>query len=208
MRAEAGAHQLPLPTVDGTGRLPTTASPTTGAGEAWPRGALRSAGPLARAPFHPLFRTPPLSPARSLTRPPPCPSPPEMVDWTRPAPGAAGGRGSRRPADPRGGDRALCAHQPQHGESGLGQRALWAVRTRGGLRGRGRRRSLEATAGPSSGACGHSAPHLGLAHSVSGLAYLVGRTQCKPEAGVAFEAQGPGVGRDAICSYLPLHWGV
>lgn len=72
----------------------------------------------------------------------------------------------------------------------------------------GRRRSLEATAGPSLGACGHSSPYPGLAHSISGLAYLVSRTQCKPEAGVTFEAQGPGVGRDAICSYPPLNWGV
>ena len=67
---------------------------------------------------------------------------------------------------------------------------------------------LEATTGPSLGACGHSSPHPGLVHSVSGLAYLVGRTRCKPEAGVTFEAQGPGVGRDAIYSYPPLNWGV
>ena len=30
-KAEAGARQLPLPTVDGTGGLPTTASPSPGA---------------------------------------------------------------------------------------------------------------------------------------------------------------------------------
>lgn len=51
-------------------------------------------------------------------------------------------------------------------------------------------------------------PTPGLVHNVRGLAYLVGRTRCKPEAGVTSEAQGPRMGRGVICSYRPHSWGV
>ena len=80
--------------------------------------------------------------------------------------------------------------------------------TGGGLGGLGATGVLGDHRWPIHGSLWTQRPTPGLVHNVRGLAYLVGRTWCKPEAGVTFEAQGPGVERGVICSYPTLSWGV
>lgn len=146
-----------------------------------------------------LSRTLAVSLATHLARPPSCPAPLETGCWERPAPGAAGGRGSRCPAGSPGGHGALRAHQPQHGQCWHGAQALWATLTQerawdpGGTV--AALRSLWTQ-------CPIPRAH---AKRVSGLASLVDM-DLSLGSHVGLRAWG---GRGVACSYLPpTHWAV